>query len=497
MRQEQELHAIRNQLGLLFGLNFTENQDSSLIKNLQNAATELGLSSDLSAIKSWLSKKSFTPEESNSLAKHLTIGETYFFREKAALKLFAEKIIPELINKSLREGKPIKIWSAGCSSGEEPYSLAILLKEANLNQKNLNISILATDLNVNALNKASKGIYSAWSFRETTAEIKAKYFTQQNKHYLINKEIQDMVDFRQLNLATADFPSAKNHTDQIDVIFCRNVLMYFWPETAKTIAAKFYQALNPYGWLITSQVELIDEYFSVFCRENYANGIFYQKKEKPVALSVNYIVQSALDAKPNRLAKLAKKQADRKVELKRKSRDSSVSLSTTQKIKPKSDSRPSPMQLYKSASYAACIESCQEQLKMQHDNKQLRLLLVKSLANTGQLNQAAEEAEKLMKADAINPEFLNIFANILMELEEWEKAKIYLTKSLYINPDLLATHFNIGYVYQKLGKAKQAEKHFQNLLKDLETMEDDAVVSEMDNMTAGRLKELTLMMAAL
>jgi chemotaxis protein methyltransferase CheR len=102
-----------------------------------------------------------------------------------------------------------------------------------------------------------------------------------------------------------------------------------------------------------------------------------------------------------------------------------------------------------------------------------------------------------MKADAINPEFLNIFANILMELEEWEKAKIYLTKSLYINPDLLATHFNIGYVYQKLGKAKQAEKHFQNLLKDLETMEDDAVVSEMDNMTAGRLKELTLMMAAL
>jgi chemotaxis protein methyltransferase CheR len=118
MHQQQELFAIRNQLGLLFGLNFTESQGGMLVKNLQNAAAELGLSTDLSAIKSWLSKKSFLPEESNMLAKYLTIGETYFFREKAALQLFTEKIIPDLIAKN----KPIKIWSAGCSSGEEPYS---------------------------------------------------------------------------------------------------------------------------------------------------------------------------------------------------------------------------------------------------------------------------------------------------------------------------------------------------------------------------------------
>ncbi len=498
MHQEQELIAIRNQLGLLFGLNFTESQDSLLVKNLQNAATELGLSSDLSAIKSWLKKKSFLPEESNMLAKYLTIGETYFFREKAALKLFTEKIIPDLSAKSLiDDGKPVKIWSAGCSSGEEPYTLAILLKEANINLKNLNISILATDLNVNALAKATKGLYTEWSFRETSAEIKEKYFTKQNKQYQIKKEIRDMVVFKPLNLATADFPVSENHTDQIDVIFCRNVLMYFWSETAKTIATKFYQALKPEGWLITSQVELIDEYFSVFSREHYANGIFYQKKDKAVVLNANNGRQSMLAPKTNSFLKSTKKPANRKVEHNKKPFISSKAFSTSNKANAKADSQQSPQQLFESANYTACIEACEEKLKIQQDNKQLRLLLVKSLANTGQLKQAAEEAETLLKADAINPDFLNIFANILMEMEEWDKAKNYLTKSLYINPDLLATHFNMGYVYQKLGKTKQAEKHFQNLLKSLENMADNTIVSEMDNMTAGRLKELTLMMAAL
>ena len=493
MHQQQELFAIRNQLGLLFGLNFTESQGGMLVKNLQNAAAELGLSTDLSAIKSWLSKKSFLPEESNMLAKYLTIGETYFFREKAALQLLTEKIIPDLIAKN----KPIKIWSAGCSSGEEPYSLAILLKESNINLKSLNIRILATDLNTNALAKATKGLYTEWSFRETSDELKEKYFTKHNKQYQIKKEIREMVEFRQLNLATEDFPAVANQTDQIDVIFCRNVLMYFWPETAKTIASKFHKALNPYGWLITSQVELIDEYFAAFAREQYANGIFYQKKDKAVVVKVNNTRQSILAPQTNSLLKTTKRSAKRTVEQKRKPSISSMALSTSNKINAKAASKQSPEQLFEAANYNACIEACKEALKIQPHNKEPRLLLIKSLANTGQLKQAAEEAETLLKADAINPEVLNIYANILIELQEWDKAKNYLTKSLYINPDLLATHFNMGYVYQKLGKTKQAEKHFQNLLKSLENMADNTIVSEMDNMTAGRLKELTLMMAAL
>jgi len=497
MPQEQDLISIRKQLGLLFGLNFTENQDSSLIKNLQKISDELRLSSDLSAIKMWLDKKSFSPEETNTLAKHLTIGETYFFREKAALKLFTEKIIPDLINKSANEGKPIKIWSAGCSSGEEPYTLAMLLKETNLNLKSLNISILATDLNVNALEKAIKGIYSEWSFRETANEIKEKYLTKHNKHYLINEEIREMVDFQQLNLAKANFPAATNQTHQIDVIFCRNVLMYFWPETAKAIAAKFYQALNPYGWLITSQVELIDDYFSVFVRESYANGIFYQKKDKPLAFEVNNVKQSVLIAKPNKRLKPKKVQTARQIGLNIKSEKSSTVVAIPNSIKPETAARQTPEQLYEAANYAACIDSCREKLKNEQDNKAIRLLLVKSLANAGQLKQAAEEAEKLLETDAINPEFLNILANVLMELEEWEEAKNYLTKSLYINPNSLAIHFNMGYVYQKLGKPKQAKKHFQNLLKSLDNLADSAIVSEMDNMTAGRLRSLTLMMAGL
>jgi len=389
-----------------------------------------------------------------------------------------------------------RIWCAASSTGEEPYSIAIAVAE-HFNSFKTPIEIIASDIDSGVLKKSEMGIYPLDRI-DTVSDIRKQRFFHRGRgsqlgNVRVVPELKQMLKFTRINLLDSFWPLKT----PIDVIFCRNVLMYFWPETAKAIAAKFYQALNPYGWLITSQVELIDDYFSVFVRESYANGIFYQKKDKPLAFEVNNVKQSVLIAKPNKRLKPKKVQTARQIGLNIKSEKSSTVVAIPNSIKPETAARQTPEQLYEAANYAACIDSCREKLKNEQDNKAIRLLLVKSLANAGQLKQAAEEAEKLLETDAINPEFLNILANVLMELEEWEEAKNYLTKSLYINPNSLAIHFNMGYVYQKLGKPKQAKKHFQNLLKSLDNLADSAIVSEMDNMTAGRLRSLTLMMAGL
>ena len=135
------------------GLSFPKNRHKDLIKGLQNAAKELGIDPSLESIYSFLSEKQPKPDQLNIIAGNLTIGETYFFRERPAIVSLKETILPEIINRK-RETETIRIWSAGCSSGEEPYTIAIMLKEYFQEISNWNISILATDISPKAIQKA-------------------------------------------------------------------------------------------------------------------------------------------------------------------------------------------------------------------------------------------------------------------------------------------------------------------------------------------------------
>ena len=167
------------------------------------------------------------------MASYLTIGETYFFRVEPDFNALENHILPELIHLRKDTGKYLRIWSAASSTGEEPYSLAILVRKLIPDIKDWNITILATDINTRSLAKAEKGIYGNWSFRNNPEWLKKIYFTPLlDERYQINRNIKDMVSFFYLNLARDTYPSLLNNTNGMDIIFCRNVLMYFTPELA-------------------------------------------------------------------------------------------------------------------------------------------------------------------------------------------------------------------------------------------------------------------------
>jgi chemotaxis protein methyltransferase CheR len=183
----------------------------------------------------------------DELIDELTIGETYFFRNPEHFALVRERILPNL-RAERTPGHIFKLWSAGCASGEEAYSLAIMLAELGLLERS---RVLGTDISPAALAKARRARYREWSFRGFDDALAERYFRQDQRDRTPCEEIRRAVKFAQLNLASDEYPSPTKGTSEVDLIFCRNVLIYFDAETIAHVERRIDAALAPNGWLVT------------------------------------------------------------------------------------------------------------------------------------------------------------------------------------------------------------------------------------------------------
>lgn len=475
----------------VFGLHFHENQWNSLARYLTNAAKELNISNDLESLNKLISKGSLNNLEFDALSKHLTVGETYFFRENVALQFFINSIIPKLISERAGKNQYIRIWSAGCSTGEEPYNIAMILREAVRDIDNWKVDILATDINKDALKRAVIGVYPAWSFRETTDEMKQKYFTPNGKHFTIIDRVRKMVHFNQLNLANGGFPSSENNTQHFDVIFCRNVLMYFLPLTAREVARRFHDALNNDGWLITSQVELNDEYFSPFCRRMFGQGIFYQKSEKKSDSNIKIQPSEIQTERPVTISRnqpILKNKSEKK---RQANRTGKLPVAAKLPIVPITQQNTMhAARLFADAKYNECAQWCEHYLAANPFDRQIAILLIKSYANSGNLSAARNWAERLIAIYPANAESLYLYATILIEQNQWEMAEKMLTKTLYLNPENPAANLDMANTLKKMNKKQTAKKYFENTLALIDSIDDDEIVPELDGVTAGRLRQM-------
>lgn len=209
-------------------------------------------------------------EEMEILMNQVTINETYFLRERAQMDHMIKSVIPDLLAKGK---KTIRIWSAACSSGEEPYSIAMLLNEAGLFQK-ANFEILATDINTEVLNIAQKGLYRAISFRGVPPAIQQKYFTKDGFTFKIDPAIMSKIKFFQGNLSS---PMLGAKVGRLDVIFCRNVLIYFDIPGKTKVIELFYKSLGAPGTLYLGHSETLNKISESFKMENFGGGIIYRK----------------------------------------------------------------------------------------------------------------------------------------------------------------------------------------------------------------------------
>ena len=253
------------------GIWFTDASRYLLQKRLSPRARELSFDS-LQKYFYFLQYDPRADGEFDVIYDLVTTNETYFFREPAQFTAFVEEIVPELV--SGKAVKKIRIWSAGCSSGEEPYSIAMLLQEAGWFDR-ASFEIFASDLNQQVLARARKGHYRETAFRSTDPTLREKYFARQaDGSWHIADSIRNRVSFGRVNL----YDEARVAVlGSLDVIFCRNVIIYFDDASKKSVIRNFYNRLLDGGYLLLGHSESLISLSTEFKLKHLKNDMVYQK----------------------------------------------------------------------------------------------------------------------------------------------------------------------------------------------------------------------------
>jgi len=213
-------------------------------------------------------------QEISDIMDVLTTNETYFFREAFQLKAFTDEIIPEMLAEKEKKGdRSLRIWSAGCSSGEEPYTIAMLLLEMGFS-KGWRVEIIGADISHRVLQQARKAVYGKSSFRATDEAYIRRYFQEQDGGYKIADKVKELVTISHLNLFDQNRLTLLG---RMDIIFCRNVIIYFDQLAKKKVVEVFYRTLREGGYLLLWHSESLMNISTAFVLKHLRNDMVYQK----------------------------------------------------------------------------------------------------------------------------------------------------------------------------------------------------------------------------
>lgn len=472
------------------GLHFPRERWTDLERGIRSAARDFAQADTQMCIE-WLMANSLTKRQIEMLASHLTVGETYFFREQKSFAALEEHVLPDLIRRRADGERRLRIWSAGCCTGEEPYSVAILLRRMIPDLDDWMLTLLATDINPHFLHKAASGLYGEWSFRATPSSIRGRYFRKiAGGRFEIDPQIRKQATFSYLNLAEDVYPSLLNDTNAMDIIFCRNVLMYFSRERARKVISNFYHCLVDGGWLIVSPSEASQTLFPEFATVNYPGVILYRKGDS------RHRSVSALPQRQNETIDCSPRSPPETT------MPEPTSYVPTLDGDPQSDAvghkrevpRPDPLAqaeaLYDRGRYQEATEILQAMLIQDPGNNEAMIRLARTEANQGRLVEALVWCKKAIAADKLSPASHYLLAIILQERGQVEEAVTSLKRALYLRPDFALAHFALGNLFRRQEKARDSERHFHNALAILSKYAQDECPPESEGMTAGRLREI-------
>jgi chemotaxis protein methyltransferase CheR len=504
---EQQLLELSAFVGDHIGLHFPKERWRELAAGIDAAARSCELP-DAGSLAHRLLSAPPTQEQIDILARDLTIGETYFFRERRSLAIVAEQILPKLISARRGNVQRLRIWSAGCCTGEEPYSIAILLDRLLPDLRDWQITILGTDINSRFLHRAAEGVFGEWSFRDVPPWLKQGYFQPVGKARLaIAPRIKELVSFAYLNLGKDVYPSLANDTNAMDLIFCRNVLMYFVPERARKVVGNLHRSLLNGGWLVVSAVETSAELFSQFVAVPFEGATLYRKESDAPSMQGPAVCTDAPDIRwigaalppsppPPPLCAPAPAQLDSAAVEASLTQSTSTARDELYKADDETTRHEAALALFKRGNYlaaAAKLDAKDLPAPLRVDSS---VLLARIYANLGELGQARQWAERALAADKISAGVHYLLALILQEQGAMQAAVAALRRALYVEPDFVLAHFALGTLLRRQERQKEADRHLANALQLLQRYQDDDVLPDSDGLAVNRLRAMIRSMLA-
>ncbi len=492
-----DLVGLRKLVERTLGICLNIRHDEELLAKIGDASEKFGFK-DPGRFMEWLTTNSLSPKQTGELASFFTIGETYFMREKKGFDFLEQIYLPGIISKRLNGDRRLRIWCAGCATGEEAYSMGITLLQTLPDIKRWNVSILATDINASFLEKAQKAEYTKWSFRNTSDDFKKQYFktVPPNKFSVIPK-IREMVNFAPFNLAADNYLGLLGDAPAFDIIFCRNVLIYFSPENIISTTNKLYDSLVPGGILVTSPVEVSNLVCDRFDTITYAGFTIYHKgtvprenkrvpaREEPGKQNFFFPPKPVLPPPVETGVRIGASPL---------SPPAKVTETTPEKIPPPSSAGGQPVKEKEPESAQkseAAVDSRNISPKTgTTDTYGELIMMAKNKADLGKLKEAEAFCEKAIEKNKLDPAAYYLLATIIQEQGNDAEAMKHVKKALYLNPDFVLAHFLHGTLSMKSGQASAGIKSFKNALSVLSKFNSDEVIPESDGLTAGRFKEI-------
>jgi chemotaxis protein methyltransferase CheR len=360
----------------------------------------------------------------NDMAKRIN-GETYFFRDHGQFDLLRLRLLPELINRG-GEKKSLRLWSAGCASGEEAYSLAMLVDMLLPERDKWNILIIGSDIDRAALEKAKRGRYGAWSFRMVPATLQHRFFRKEGNEWLLDERIRRMVTFRALDLIKDAFPN--DELREMDLILCRNVFIYFDSGTVAAVAAKQAATLNKNGYLMTGHTELIGLPVNILSSKLFSEGVAYQRTAPAAVIATAPPShRTPLPAKPARIF----------------------------------SAPPPPLP----------------------DEKEI-LVTARKFADHGDYDQAEQACHRILLATPLAAEPHFLLAQLAQLRGNFEQAEALLNKTLYLDPRNVPAHLELAALCERAEKISKANTLRHAALNIIRTYPENAVIEPYETTAA-------------
>lgn len=383
----------------------------------------------------------------------LTIGETYFLRDKEHFRILREHILPRLILER-RQANDLRltIWCPGCSTGEEPYSVATVLYENIPNLNEWRINLLATDINQRAIDIAKQGVYREWSFRHTPDAFKQRYFTPVEERWQIALHIRNMVSFMRMNVLTG-MPVPK-----VDIIFARHMLMYFSRENTIKVEKILHNALANGGWLLMGQAEALHTSRDNWLLHLFPGTAIYQKIDPNETLpeAISYPAHPGTD-------------------------------STTNVLDDSGD-----YQKAVDALHADHPDEAEQHLSSvlgnQSKHPQAHILLAAIFANRKIYPEALAHIEAALENSGLHANAHYVKALIQLEQGQEDNAIQSFNAAIYCQRKHALAALMLGNIYQSHANTVKASRYWRNALTAVEGQSDTDYVSELSDMTVTRLR---------
>ncbi|HJU10003.1 MAG TPA: CheR family methyltransferase [Candidatus Binataceae bacterium] len=392
----------------------------------------------------------------NELVDELTIRETYFFRDPGQFNIIAKHILPEI--ESRRHSHVVRCWSAGCSTGEEAYSLAMLLFKLGFANRS---KVVGTDISSAALTRAHAGRYGKWSLRGESAFSAEPHLSSQGEWRVVSDPIRHSVRFFRLNLAENSYPLASAGISDFDIILCRNVLIYFDNHTISEVARRLFDSLACGGWLLTAAADPILTDYAPFEVITSEAGLLYRRP----------LSQDEQVSKP---AEIPEAPACTR----------SIILNPQVPAPDRADQLSLAKEAFKKGDYIAAAELA----RASKNEPDACILRVTALANLGS-QEAAVVAEQALEHHPLCPELYYLLSHLrLIDGDQFEAISL-LRKAIYLSPSLAMAHFVLGSLLKNGGDLVGARRHLRNAIALAEARPAHELLALGDGQSTGMLAD--------